>query len=95
MPHESIALYKLIALYILSRVDTPLPSGILSDYITGHGYTHFFNLQNALGELLQTDLIREDATYHISYYSITDSGRETLELLGSHSSPEIQRQMNI
>ena len=95
MPHEeSIALYKLIALYILSRVDTPLPSGIISDYITGHGYTHFFNLQNALGELLQSDLIREDATYHVSYYSITDSGRETLELLDSHLSPRIQKEVD-
>ena len=51
MPNGSITIYKLIILYTLSKVDSPLPPGVISDYITDRGYTNYFNLQNAFGEL--------------------------------------------
>lgn len=94
MANESITLYKLIILYTLSKVDAPLPPGIISDYITNHGYTNYFTLQNAFGELLEADLIAEDKTYHISYYRITDTGKETLELFGQPLSRDIREEIN-
>ena len=60
MPNGSITIYKLIILYTLSKVDSPLPPGVISDYITDRGYTNYFNLQNAFGELLEADLIKEE-----------------------------------
>ena len=50
MTSESITIYKLIILYTLSRVDSPLPQGIISDYIINQGYTNYFNVQDAFGE---------------------------------------------
>lgn len=94
MANESITIYKLIILYTLSKVDTSLPPGIISDYITNHGYTNYFTFQNALGELLAAELIAEDTTYHISYYHITDTGRETLELFGQPLSHDIREEIN-
>ena len=44
MPNGSITIYKLIILYTLSKVDSPLPPGVISDYITDRGYTNYFNL---------------------------------------------------
>lgn len=94
MSSEPITIYKLIILYTLSKVDAPLPPSIISDYITDRGYTNYFTLQNAFGELLQADLIREDATYHVSYYYITDAGRETLELFGTPLSHDIRSEID-
>ncbi|MCH5252676.1 MAG: DUF4364 family protein [Lachnospiraceae bacterium] len=94
MAGESITIYKLIILYTLSKVDSPLPQGIISDYIIDHGYTNYFNVQNAFGELLQAELIREDTTYHLAYYELTRTGLETLNLFGHKLSSEIRNEIN-
>lgn len=94
MPNGSITIYKLIILYTLSKVDSPLPPGVISDYITDRGYTNYFNLQNAFGELLEADLIKEDSTYHLTYYTLTEAGAETLELFGAPLSREIRDEIN-
>lgn len=93
MTSESITIYKLIILYILSKVDSPLPQGIISDYIINHGYTNYFNVQNAFGDLLQAELIRENTTYHLSYYELTQTGLETLDLFGHQLSLEIREEI--
>lgn len=94
MPSGSITIYKLIILYTLSKVETPLPPSIISDYITSHDYTNYFTLQNALGELLEADLIREESTYHLTYYTLTEPGRETLALFGTPLSPDIRKEID-
>ena len=63
MPNGSITIYKLIILYTLSKVDSPLPPGVISDYITDRGYTNYFNLQNAFGELLLSATARIGCGY--------------------------------
>lgn len=94
MPSGSITIYKLIILYTLSKVEAPLPPGIISDYITSHEYTNYFTLQNAFGELLEADLIREESTYHLTYYTLTDPGRETLALFGTPLSANIRKEID-
>lgn len=89
MANESITIYKLIILYFLKKTSIPLPQTVISDYIVSHGYTNYFTLQNALGELLNADFIAEDETYHLSYYTLTEAGSETLALFGSQLSAEI------
>lgn len=94
MPNGSVTLYKLIILYTLSKVDAPLPPDIISDYIISHEYTNYFTFQNALGELLMAELIQEKATYHLRYYKLTESGRETLSLFGAPLSPDIRKEID-
>lgn len=94
MANEPITIYKLIILYMLSKVDAPLPSGIISDYITSRGYTNFFTLQNAFGELLRAELIAEQTTYHLAYYTLCDTGQETLDSFGSSLSHSIRREID-
>lgn len=94
MTNESITIYKLIILYTLNKVNTPLPSGIISDYITGRGYSNFFTVQNAFAELLKAELITEDTTFHLAYYTLTDAGKETLSLFGSDLSWEIRQEID-
>lgn len=94
MPNESFNLYKLIVLYILNKVKTPLPQRIIFDFVTSRGYTNYFTILSAFGDLLQAELILESTTYHISYYSLTRAGRETLESFGSSLSFEIRHEID-
>ncbi|MCH5265614.1 MAG: DUF4364 family protein [Lachnospiraceae bacterium] len=94
MANEPITIYKLIILYTLSRVETTLPQDILYDYIIKQGYTNYFNAQNALSELLQADLVWEDATYHLAYYGLTKAGEDTLALFGNQLSPDIRGEID-
>lgn len=91
---EAFTIYKLIILYTLNKVDSPLTLGLISDYITEHGYTNYFNVQNAFAELLDAELIACSTTYNTSYYHITDTGRETLDLFESNLSHEIRQEID-
>ena len=44
---EAITIYKLIILYTLNQVESPMTLNLISDYITERGYTNYFNVQNA------------------------------------------------
>ena len=87
MANESITIYKLIILYFLKKTSIPLPQTVISDYIVSHGYTNYFTLQNALGELLNADFIAEDETYHLSYYTLTEAGQRNTGSLRHASFP--------
>lgn len=91
---EAFTIYKLIILYTLGRVNTPLTLGLISDYITEHGYTNYFNVQNAFAELLDEELISSSTTYNTSYYRITDTGKQTLELFETSLSPKIRQEID-
>lgn len=94
MPNESVNIYKLIVLYMLGRVRAPLPQEIISGFLIGHGYTNYFTTLSAFGDLVQGDLIREDATYHQSYYMLTEAGKETLESFGSLLAVDIKDEID-
>ena len=47
---ETFTLYKLIVLYMLDRVDFPLTTSQISEFILDKGYTTYFRLQSALAD---------------------------------------------
>jgi DNA-binding PadR family transcriptional regulator len=71
-------LYKLMILYILSRVDFPLSNAQLTSFILEKEYTNYFNIQRAISELLDDEFIAVKTIRNSSLYLITDSGNETL-----------------
>lgn len=91
---EAITIYKLIILYTLNRVDSPLTLGFVADYVVDHEYTNYFNVQNVFAELLEEELITCSQTYNTSYYTITQQGRETLELFYTDLSYEIRTEID-
>ena len=78
MQSDAFMLYKLIALYILSRVDFPLTNSQLTEFILDKGYTNYFNIQQVLSELIDDDFISYKTIRNSSLYRITESGLETL-----------------
>ena len=58
MTLEPLALYKLIILYMLDKVNFPLTSAQISEFILEKEYTTFLTLQQAISELSEDALIR-------------------------------------
>ncbi len=90
---EALTIYKLIILYTLNKVESPLTLGLISDYIIDRGYTNYFNVQNAFAELVDAELITTSKTYNTSHYCITEEGRKTLELFQNQLSHEIRTEI--
>ena len=90
MPQQLNTLYKLMTMYTLSRVEFALTNSQITNVFLDLGYTNYFNVQYALGELVDTGLVHEDAYPDYRYYSLTDSGRESIEALRSTLSSSIR-----
>ena len=74
--HDPTSTYKLIILHFLNRSESSLTFTIISDFMVGSGYTHYFNVQNAFSELCEDDMISVEKTYNTSYYSMTEVGKQ-------------------
>ncbi len=84
MQAETLMLYKLIVLYILDKVDFPLTNVQLTNFILEKEYTNYFNIQQAISELIDDNYISSETIRNSSLYQITESGKETLSFF-SHS----------
>lgn len=92
--HDPLTLYKLIALYMLDRVDFPLTKSQISDFILGKEYTNFLTLQQAIGELTDAGLITAQSVRNRTHLSITREGRETLNFFGNQINESIKADIN-
>lgn len=90
MESDGLTLYKLIILFLLDKVDFPLTNAQISNFILERDYTNYFNLQQAISELIEAEFITIETVGHSSHYRITSSGRETLSFFGSMISVAIQ-----
>ncbi len=86
---EPITLYKLMILYMLQKVDFPLTRSQISAFILSHEYTTYFTFQSVLSELTEDQLVQAKSVRNNSYYTITDTGTETLSFFRSQISPRI------
>ena len=75
---EPLTLYKLIILYMLEKVDFPLTNAQISGFVLDKGYTTYFHLQQAISELIDSELIESKTIRNSSYFEITAQGKQTL-----------------
>lgn len=78
MQSDTFMLYKLMILYILSRVSFPLTNAQLTSFILEKEYTNYFNIQRAISELIDDSFISTKTIRNSSLYRITESGTQTL-----------------
>ena len=90
MSQQLNTLYKLMTMYTLSRVDFALTNSQISNVFLDLGYTNYFNVQYALGELVDTGLVHEDAYPDYHYYALTESGLKSIDALRSSLSSSIR-----
>lgn len=90
MGNETFTLYKLIILYMLNKVDFPLTTSQISEFILEQGYTTYFRLQETLAELVDSDLVTVENTHNRTLYRLTENGESTIAFFRNKISTEIQ-----
>lgn len=79
-----------MTMYTLSRVDFALTNSQITNVFLDLGYTNYFNVQYALGELVDSGLVHEEAYPDYRYYALTDSGKTSMDALRSSLSSSIR-----
>jgi len=91
---ESFTLYKLIILYMLQKLDFPLTNSQISDFILDKGYTSYFKLQQSISELLEANLIREEAVHNRTLYHLTEDGAQSIQYFQHKISTSIKEDIH-
>ncbi len=86
---DTLTLYKLIVLKMLSFLDHPLTNSQISEFILEKEYTNYFTLQQVLFEMEETRLVTKSNSHNSSLYHITDAGKDTLHYFGNKISDAI------
>lgn len=90
---EPLTLYKLIILFMLEKVDFPLTNSQISEFILDRGYTNYFHLQQALAEMLDTNLVESETVRNATHFHITDNGRQTIGFFEKEISEDIKKEI--
>ena len=81
---DVLPFYKLIILYMLSRVDFTLTKIQISDFMMEKEYTNnFLSLQQAINELIDAGLVEGNYIRNHTHLNITEKGEETLSFFGN------------
>ena len=91
---ETYTLYKLIVLYMLDKVDFPLTTSQISEFILDKGYTSYFRLQETLSELTDSGLLKVETTHNRTLYHLTENGAETIHFFSNKISPAIRQEID-
>ena len=91
---ETYTLYKLIVLYMLDKVDFPLTTSQISEFILDKGYTSYFRLQETLSELTDSGLLKVETTLNRTLYHLTENGAETIHFFSNKISPAIRQEID-
>ena len=94
MLSEPLTLYKLMILYLLKQARYPLSNSQMADFFLDKEYTTYFTLQQALNELLEAHLIKQETIRNSSRYELTREGEETLVFFGHTISEGIVADMD-
>ena len=94
MLQDLLTLYKLIVLYMLSRVNFPMTTAQIGDFVLEREYMNFLTLQQAISELTETGMISGETIRNRTHLSITDEGRETLNYFQNRISEAIKQEIN-
>lgn len=91
---DPLTLYKLIVLYMLSRVDFPLTKAQISDFILEKEYTNFMTLQQVMGELTDAGLITAQSIRNRTHLLLTKDGNQTLHFFSNDISNSIKQEID-
>ena len=79
---------------MLEKVDFPLTTSQISEFILDKGYTNYFKLQSTISEMLDSQLILAENTHNRTLYHLTEEGSKTIEFFRNKISPEIQHDID-
>ena len=71
MNQDSLTLYRLIVLYMLSRAASPLSSAQIADFILEKEYTGYITLQQVLSDLTEETFITATTMENRTLYRLS------------------------
>ncbi len=80
MNNADFAGSKLAVLYFVYALDMPLTNVHLAEFFTGDNILNYFDLQQLLVELCDTEHVQLSEYQSSQYYTLTDKGREAITL---------------
>ena len=92
---DDLTVNKLVVLYLLAKVKMPLSLSQLTQIILERAYTDYFSLQQYLAEMVEVGLISQGKETHISWFSITDKGLQTLGFFESRIPSSTHDELNL
>ncbi len=94
MTQDPHTLYKLIVLYMLSRVPYPLTRAQVTEYILDREYTTYMTLQTVFAQLCDTNMILEKTVRNRTQLFLTEEGEDTLHFFENRVSLEIKKDVD-
>lgn len=79
---------------MLEKVDFPLTTSQISEFILDKGYTTYFKLQETLSEMVESGLLRVETTHNRTLYHLTENGAETIQFFKNKISTAIQNDID-
>lgn len=79
---------------MLDRVEFPITTAQISNYILEKEYTNFLTLQQVISELTETGLIDTRTANNRTLLSLTEEGRETLYFFENRINETIKQEIN-
>ncbi len=94
MNTEASTLYKLMILYMLSKVNFPLSNTQISEFMLDKQYTNYFTLQEVLNSLADDGFIQILTYRNSTQYKLTKDGDETISFFYSKISSTIRGEID-
>jgi DNA-binding PadR family transcriptional regulator len=94
MNTEATTLYKLMVLYMLSKVNFPLSNSQISEFMLDRQYTTYFTLQEVLSSLSDDGFIQVLTYRNSTQYKLTKEGSETISFFNSKISNAIRDEID-
>ncbi len=91
---EPDALYRVMILYMLDKVEYPLNGTQITSFILEKEYTNYFTVQETLSNLTASGLITAESTHSNTRYHLTGEGRQSLRFFEDKISPEIKEDID-
>lgn len=75
---------------MLRKVNFPMTNAQISDFILEQGYTSYFRIQEALSEMIDTNLLKTEIVRNVTYYHMTENGENTINFFENEISDDIK-----
>jgi DNA-binding HxlR family transcriptional regulator len=94
MNTEATTLYKLMILYMLSKVNFPLSNSQISEFMLDRQYTTYFTLQEVLNALAEDGFINVLSYRNSTQYRLTHEGTDTISFFSNKISNTIREEID-
>ncbi len=90
MESQPTTLFKLMALYMLKKVNFPLANSQMTDFFVSKEYTSYFMFQETMNALVEANLVRAQTVRNTTSYELTNEGEDALYYFGQKLSTGIK-----